>query len=52
MGFLVFGDLFKADLQNVTTLRFNTGDLIIVLTTVSFAIYSLVLNILNQSQSD
>ena len=52
MGFFgVLVILFKADIQNLTTLRFNTGDLIIVLTTVSFAIYSLGLKYIKSNLS-
>jgi len=38
--------VFKADLGNVYSLVFNTGDLIIVATTISFAIYSIGLKYL------
>ncbi len=39
VGVLVI--LFKAELTRVATLSFNSGDLLIVLTTISFSIYSL-----------
>ncbi len=39
VGVLVI--MFKAELAHVAALKFNSGDLLIVLTTISFSIYSL-----------
>lgn len=49
LGVLVI--LFKADLDRLAALSFNSGDLIIVATTISFAIYSLGLKYLKSSLS-